>query len=910
MMFRFCKFIFLFVVLLQCGKGLAQTSQIQGKVIDSKTLEPLPFANIFLPNTTIGTTSNANGEFVLKNIPLGSQEIIFSFIGYQSYQSRIIVKINDATRLEIKLIPSENKLQEVQVSGARDKVWERQFRRFEKVFIGESQWAEECKIKNPWVIDFIDNGNVLTAKASQPIVIENAGIGYRIFYHLTDFKFTGNTYSIIGDVRFEEMTPRDAVQALRWMKNREIVYLASDRHLMKSIIDKKMSAEGYRLYAEKVPNKVRSNNFSYELAHNLVIYDTAGIVTKGVANEFRILFKGKIEVHNTNEITKSVFYRDNTYGLSWIETTSGYVRVNKEGAILNPKELIISGDMSTGRVAMMLPLDYVRGKLITIPSFETLSAKRLQEKIYVSTDKPYYYAGETIWLSAFLKYRSSGAMDTLSKVLYVDLLDKNRVIINSSILRIDSGRAIGNFKIAANLKSGDYLLRAYTKWMRNYGVEDFFYKHIPVLDLYDRVVAQDSAKRDSGHLIINFDKQIYRKREKVTFKLNLVDENDSLQRASLSVSITDVAQVSSIKEEPTILKNYSIAEDLPQGMLTKFLYPIERGVRMSGTYFNKRGKPDKSKLTLVKENWEDIYQVHSDDKGSFSISDLVFYDSMKFGVQSDGGRVVLSKEEKPTGLRTVPDYALQIIKSGSAQQISTFEPDQGMVLLKEVEVKSSRLTEGKGYDGSYGKPDALFTGDNLSVTNPNLAAALEMKIPGFRLVNQDAHWYLMWTRGTMIAINVPPEPVLFIDNMEFSTSGETVGDRLYSINTATIDHIEYTAPISSQMGANGGYGAIFVFTKKAIPDKFKAIPTVKLRGFDFPHAFQSPVYDDSMKSKVETDFRSTLYWNPIVRLNYTKVPTEISFYTSDFGGSYRLVVEGVTEKGRPIRTEKIITVEE
>ncbi|MBK8292426.1 MAG: carboxypeptidase-like regulatory domain-containing protein [Flammeovirgaceae bacterium] len=54
-----------------------QTGQVSGRILDSQTLEPLPFANVFINNTTIGTASDMNGEFLLPKVPIGTNEIIF-----------------------------------------------------------------------------------------------------------------------------------------------------------------------------------------------------------------------------------------------------------------------------------------------------------------------------------------------------------------------------------------------------------------------------------------------------------------------------------------------------------------------------------------------------------------------------------------------------------------------------------------------------------------------------------------------------------------------------------------------------------------------------------------------------------------------------------------------------------------
>jgi len=63
-------------------------------------------------------------------------------------------------------------------------------------------------------------------------------------------------------------------------------------------------------------------------------------------NELKIAIKDKIEVHYANSLTSLLFYRDVSSDVSWLEVKGGYVRVNKDGTLLNPTEVIISGDMS------------------------------------------------------------------------------------------------------------------------------------------------------------------------------------------------------------------------------------------------------------------------------------------------------------------------------------------------------------------------------------------------------------------------------------------------------------------------------------------------------------------------------------------------------------------------------------
>ena len=54
------------------------------------------------------------------------------------------------------------------------------------------------------------------------------------------------------------------------------------------------------------------------------------------------------------------------------------------------------------------------------------------------------------------------------------------------------------------------------------------------------------------------------------------------------------------------------------------------------------------------------------------------------------------------------------------------------------------------------------------------------------------------------------------------------------------------------------------------------------------------------------DYRTTLYWNPTVKLDDTGQAT-VEFYTSDAPADYDITIEGITQTGKIVRTVKIIT---
>jgi hypothetical protein len=57
------------------------------------------------------------------------------------------------------------------------------------------------------------------------------------------------------------------------------------------------------------------------------------------------------------------------------------------------------------------------------------------------------------------------------------------------------------------------------------------------------------------------------------------------------------------------------------------------------------------------------------------------------------------------------------------------------------------------------------------------------------------------------------------------------------------------------------------------------------------------------------DYRSLLYWNPEVITNEKTGTTTVSFYATDLPGNYRIVAEGVDQRGRPVRCVNFVEVD-
>src|SRR5689334_18692253 len=77
------------VFLLVCVASTAQNPVIEGRVLDSETRQGIPFAHVFISNTTIVAVTDETGRFRIDALPNGRGELVASFVGYENFSVRL-----------------------------------------------------------------------------------------------------------------------------------------------------------------------------------------------------------------------------------------------------------------------------------------------------------------------------------------------------------------------------------------------------------------------------------------------------------------------------------------------------------------------------------------------------------------------------------------------------------------------------------------------------------------------------------------------------------------------------------------------------------------------------------------------------------------------------------------------------
>ncbi|MEO6630547.1 MAG: MG2 domain-containing protein, partial [Mucilaginibacter sp.] len=134
----------------------------------------------------------------------------------------------------------------------------------------------------------------------------------------------------------------------------------------------------------------------------------------------------------------------------------------------------------------------------TINAYE----KKPYEKVYVQTDKPAYFPGDTIRFKTYLLNGDYRGASVLSSILYIELANEAGKMAKRIMLPVNDGLAWADMPLdTADVKQGHYTLRAYTNWMRNFGEDYIFKKNITISKRLDNPLLVNSVFRRADNKV-------------------------------------------------------------------------------------------------------------------------------------------------------------------------------------------------------------------------------------------------------------------------------------------------------------------------------------------------------------------------------------------------------------------------
>ena len=95
------------------------TGTIEGRVVDSQSMEALAGVNLMLSGTTYGAATDVNGEFEISGIPEGTYMLRATYLGFQQYEQEVEVSAGQTLTVDIQLEETTLMSEELVVTGSR-----------------------------------------------------------------------------------------------------------------------------------------------------------------------------------------------------------------------------------------------------------------------------------------------------------------------------------------------------------------------------------------------------------------------------------------------------------------------------------------------------------------------------------------------------------------------------------------------------------------------------------------------------------------------------------------------------------------------------------------------------------------------------------------------------------------------
>jgi hypothetical protein len=910
------KSLFSFLIFFSSFATFAQT--ITGLVKEKGTGLPLPYANVFVNNTTQGIATDAEGRFSLSGTFPSEIELVASFVGYLTEVKTISFAGKSQVEVVFELAFNESNLSEIELKAKRDKSWERKFKQFEEVFLAlpDDPYKFQIEILNPWVVEFEkvnpDKGpNYLQASAQEPLKITNWALGYRIDYYLKDFRLLRNGSRYFGQVLYEPLIPIDAQEESSWENARQTNYLSSIRHLNKSILLNSPDSVYFSLF-KTLPdqgNRRRTNDFNVELNQTIYPVQKDSVLRRPLGDgNFRIFLPDRLEIHHIDKPWSNDYYTNINHAISWIQASEGFYDIDRNGTLLNPTQLALSGYLGRQRIARTLPLDFIpksdfvadssrSDMIVENPAFQL---NRLREKVWLTLSKPYFYPGETAWIGGRMLYQDQLLADSLSRVVYVDILRENSELVQSAIFPIREGKISGGLALPNGMKRGDYVIRAYTNWNRNFPHSDQFIAPFVVMEegfipevekseseifLYTIEVEANYTLSDS----LNY--------QVMDLKLEFLDEFENPIDGKFVLSISDTDQVVELNQGNRLEQASNwLDEGLLETFQSSLSYPVEYGISVKGKFIpdNKR-QGIIQPITIVRGDLEDYGQVMTDSSGNFWATGLNYQDTAQIAVAAVNeklrpfGSVELESLSKPDFGIDLPKLTYRKVPISSTDY---FLDTSGDYILLEEFVKEGLKEENEKSDWlGYGEPDRVMTSDQLSMSL-NMMNVLQ-RIGFNSSLSKIGNFNIGQRTGA---------PLLIIDGARFPfLENEEFKEMIESYQPQELESVGIYTFSSNIFGMAGYAGVVVLITKRGqryMKNLDKKFNSLGFQFFSIPGFTAFPEFPKNPPSDRYLTKKPTIYWDPLAATQdgvyqvQLKVPYGIN--------RFRIKVEGRSLDGEVI----------
>ena len=551
---------------------------------------------------------------------------------------------------------------------------------------------------------------------------------------------------------------------------------------------------------------------------------------------------------------------------------------------------------STDSVFSQIPYDEVyRGEAI-----------RNQEYITLFTDRNMYVVNERIYFRSFYWKDRVSAKELWSKVLYVELVTASGKMITNGKFYQDKNGSSGFLTIPADALTGNYYLRSYTRWMRNFGPRSYCYIPLTIINPYKQDVLtpnNQSPDVEANLLRMIFpgvqcmtDKESYAPGEEVQIEISRTG-SDYLLPDDYCLTVVPAGLCDTLNAH---INN----NDTDRGKDFSFKYlPDIGGVSISGSVINAKDQSPAPKARLLVSTLEDQFDclcTLSDELGRFK---LTLPD--RTGIQE-----LFVACEPLTGttreIRIDQDFATDPVPFRTKQfSLSTDDKKVAIRMVNNMRLSKAFKLEVVS-PVSETETDSIVPFYGIPETTVNLEEFVDLPNMEEVFINLVPNVYVSYRRGEpsltiyslFKSISLFP-PLFLVDQIPVFEQKE-----IFSIDPSKVERIE----VVNEVYVKGGlmHGGIIIISSK---QKDMAAVDLPEESYFFDYQAFHPgnskaLSSGSQPSPSSTDIsteripdtRNTQLWVDKISLDSEEKKT-LQFQASTSLGTYHILIRSVTSLG-------------
>ncbi len=535
----------------------------------------------------------------------------------------------------------------------------------------------------------------------------------------------------------------------------------------------------------------------------------------------------------------------------------------------------------------------------------------LHERLYLSTDKECYLAGEPLWISAFSYYTPTGEPSEISALAYIEIQDLSASHIQTK-MALKEGRGSAVVALPLTLPTGIYRLTGYTRYMQSESISNVYTKYITVYNPLSPLrtenvttvsaVEQESACwefQDEGQgsfFQITADGDRFGTKKEVKLSLsNLLDDE-----VTASVSVFK-------KETLNGYKNPSIATVVNKSLQEKISPFNMRRIDYAGEVIHGHIVDENNVLVTNVEGFGTYLSIAGSDIQYFTgeIRDNGKVRFFTSNLHGDGTLIsyVPSQEENAYHLVLDSIYLNPVVSElptlvlDAKQEDILKERNMGVRMYHAFRLDTLDVETPYENNLQFEKSGIVYKLDEYT-RFPTMAEVMIEFIQEarFRTVQGERKLQvrLRDVQGVSYDFEDPTPALILLDGIPVPDHS-----KIYNYSPSLIKEI-IIYPAKYAFGLIYYNGIVFIKTYRGDYPELELEESMRIQDFQ---GVQNPRTLGVLPADSRLpDLRHTLYWNPKLDVKAND-SASITFKTAETTGEFVVVAEGMSKTGKPFRSE-------